>query len=156
MMIHDATLDDLKRIGSALCASDRMELAATRDPDDVEKLAADAYASSMKKVALDGDAPVFAFGAGVLPGDVAVVWGFKTERGWAAVRAVTKFIRRTMIPDLRAIGVRRAVCLVHPDNDRSREWLAHLGFKPRATLQGFGTRREGMLLYQRDEPRERP
>ena len=54
-----------------------------------------------------------------------------------------------MIPNLRHLGVTRAVCYVHQDNHGSRKWLAHLGFRPRATNGELGT---PLLLYQRDEP----
>ena len=45
--VHDATLDDLMLVGSWLCAADRQELAATRDPDDYEGLALDAWQSGV-------------------------------------------------------------------------------------------------------------
>jgi hypothetical protein len=157
--IANATFDDLAYIGSWLCAEDRRELAVTRNPDDYPKLARDAYASKIHKVALDhAGTPVFAFGANRLgTTDAALVWGFKCERGWPAILTVTKYIRRTMIPELRALGVRRALCIVHPANQRSQKWLTHnLGFRPKATLTGIGSRREEMILMQRDEPDARP
>jgi len=146
--IHNARIDDLMMIGSWLCESDRQELSATRDPDDYEGLAWDAWGSQVCKVAVEETQPVFAFGAKPM-GDTALVWGFKTERGWSAIRSVTKYIQKTMIPELRSIGIRRAVCLVHPANARSQRWLTHLGFAPRATLQGLGS--QEMFLFQRDE-----
>ena len=150
--VHDATLDDLMLIGSWLCAADREELAATRDPDDYEGLALDAWRSLYHKVALEDARPVFAFGANPIGDtDMAQVWGYKTEAGWASARTVTKYIQRTMIPELRAIGIQRATCLVHPKNVRSQRWLAFLGFRLEATLQGFGSRKQDMLLFQRDD-----
>ena len=152
--IHDATLEDLMLVGSWLCDEDRIELAATRDPDDYESLALDAWSSPFKMVALAETRPVFAFGArpSYTGSDTALVWGFKTESGWAAARTVTKYINRVMIPELRAFGIRRAMCLVHPGNVRSQRWLAFLSFRPKATLRGFGPRNQDMLLFQRDEP----
>jgi L-amino acid N-acyltransferase YncA len=64
---------------------------------------------------------------------------------------VTKFIKRTMIPQLKKEGVCRAVCLVHPLNQASQNWLRHLGFTPGATSREFGTRHEEVLLFQRDD-----
>ena len=154
--VHDATLDDLMLVASWLCAADREELAVTRDPDDYEGLALDAWKSPYCKVALDEALPVFAFGALPVSRDTAVVWGFKTEPGWAAARAVTKFINRFMVPELRASGIRRAKCLVHPANARSQRWLTHLGYRPEATLQGIGPCRQEMILFQRDEPDASP
>src|SRR5262245_14013820 len=126
--INDATFDDLLYVGSWLCPADRLELAATRDPDDYEGLALDAMQSPIRKVVLDNAIPTFAFGANPVSGDIAAVWGFKTERGCQAIRQVTRHIRQTMIPELRAMGIRRAACLVHADNHASQKWLSRLGF----------------------------
>lgn len=150
--IADATIEDLMYVGAWMCDADRIELAATRDPDDYEGLALDAWKSPIRKVVLDDALPIFAFGANPVGSDLAAVWGFKTPKGWNAIRAVTKHIRKFMIPQLRAMGIRHAACLVHADNRASRKWLSHLDFQPRATLREFGTHNEEMILYQRDEP----
>jgi hypothetical protein len=153
MIINDARYSDLKFIGGWLSKEDKRELSLTRDVADIDGLALDAFASPIKKVAWDGLFPIMAFGVKLyeLEHDTALVWGFKSEEGYRAIRAVTKYIRHTIIPELRAIGVRHAVCLVHPENRSSQKWLAHLGFQLRATYQGIGTRREDLLLYRRDE-----
>lgn len=148
--INAPTIDDLLYVGSWLCDADRQELALTRDPDDYVSLARDAWESRFKFVVLDEAVPTMAFGAKPVKG-IALVWGFKTDRGWPAIRGVTKFIRRTMIPALHDEGVRTAVCLVHPNNWSSQHWLRHLGFHPRATTRDFGTRHEEVLLFQRDD-----
>ena len=149
-MIHvaTATLDDLAYVASWMCDLDRQELAVTRDPDDYEGLALDAFASTLHHVALDaGGRPIFAFGAYPVDSRTAHVWGFKTKDGPRAIHTVTKFLVREMIPKLRRLGVNRAVCYVHSDNTPSRKWLAHLGFVPRATPGELGT---PLILYQRD------
>lgn len=151
MSINDATLEDLAYIGSWLCDEDRQEMALTRDTRDYLKLARDALDSAVCKVVLVNAEPVFAFGAKV-EGQSASVWGFKTEKGWNSILTVTRYIKRTMIPALRDRGVRQAICLVHPDNRRSCKWLAHLGFRSEATLQGFGSHGEDtLLLFRRIE-----
>lgn len=148
--INAPTLDDLAYIGSWLCEADRIELALTRDPDNYVSLALDAFESDFKYVVLDDGVPVMAFGAKPI-GPMAIVWGYKTDRGRLVVPMVTKFIKRTMIPALHKQGVSRAVCLVHPNNWASHGWLRHLGFTPRATTREFGTRHEEVLLFQRDD-----
>lgn len=153
--VNQPTLDDLLYIGSWLCESDRLEMALTRDPYNYVSLAHDAWESRFKYVVLDNALPVMAFGAKPIS-STAIVWGFKTDKGWPAVPTVTKFILRTMIPALHDIGVRQAVCLVHPENWASQSWLRHLGFTPRATSREFGTRRQEVILFQRDEPDARP
>jgi ribosomal protein S18 acetylase RimI-like enzyme len=149
--VNEPTEDDLLYIGSWLCASDRKELALTRDPDDYYLLAHDAWISPYKRVVLDEGMPVLAFGASQIIGDTAAVWGFKTERGRSSLRLVTKYIHRTMIPALRSLGVRHAVCLVHPENTASQRWLQHLGFALKATLPDIGAGHEEVFLFRRDE-----
>jgi hypothetical protein len=147
--VNEPTWDDLLYVGSWLCAADREEMAVTRDIDDYVSLARDAWESPFRKVVLDDALPVMAFGARPGPEpQLAVVWGFKTERGYPALRTATKYIRRVMIPALRASGVRSAMCLVHPHNVASQGWLRHLGFDLKATVPDFGT---GLLLFRRDE-----
>jgi hypothetical protein len=148
--IANATLEDLAYIASWLSPVDRMELACTRDPDDYMQLANDAAQTMIHKVALDhGGTPIFAFGAHPLGVDAATVWGYKTQAGSRAIKAVTRYLRDEMIPNLRNIGVVRATCYVHQDNHGSRLWLSRLGFRPRATPGDIGA---PLVLYQRDEP----
>jgi hypothetical protein len=149
--VNEPTFDDLLFVASWMCKADQIELALTRDPTDYVKLAHDAWESRFKFVVLDEALPVMAFGAKPI-NRTALVWGFKTDKGWPAVLTATKYIKRIMIPALRDAGVRKAVCLVHPNNWSSQSWLRHLGFHPEATTREFGTRHEEVILYQRDEP----
>jgi len=153
--IADATMDDLTYVASWLSDIDRLELSITRDPNDYDTLAKDAYTNSQycKVALLDGLLPVFAFGARRIKRRTVGVWGFKTRDGSRAIRAVTKYLIKHVIPDLRDTGITRAICYVHPDNRGSQRWLAHLGFRPSATPGELGT---PLIRYQRDEPVEPP
>lgn len=152
--IADATMDDLTYVASWLSDIDRTELSITRDAADYDTLARDAYISPYCKVALlDGLTPVFAFGARPIGEGLAQVWGFKTRRGPMAIRAVTRYLIKDLIPLLRLAGISRAVCFVHKENHGSRRWLAHMGFRPLATPGDIGT---PLIRYQRDEPVELP
>jgi len=146
--VATATFDDLTYIGSWLCDADRIELAATRDPDDYVSLAKDAMKGKHHYVALDDAVPVMAFGASKADSESVVVWGFKTARARPVMPLVTRYIVTTMIPALRAAGFNRAVCLVHPGNAASIAWLTRLGFRLKADLLGFGTHAEDMCLYE--------
>jgi hypothetical protein len=146
--IATATFEDLAYVASWMSPVDRMELGVTRDADDYLSLAADSERSLIHKVALDhACVPIFAFGAHPNGVAAAHVWGYKTRQGTRAIKAVTRYLRDKMIPDLRAIGVNRANCYVHQDNHGSRLWLSRLGFKPQATPGDIGA---PLLLYQRD------
>jgi len=148
MRLVEATLMDLIFIAAHLRPSDREELAATRDVNDYEKLAIDSFQSDYKCIGYDAKGfPALAFGAKALHPGVVGLWGFGTPSYRDSARSVTRHIRDDMIPALLKMGVHRGQCLVHPNNRASQKWLTALGFKPEATLSGFGSRREDMLLY---------
>jgi hypothetical protein len=148
-MIEDASLMKLIYVAQELRPLDRLELACTRDPDDYESLAVEAWASPVKHIALASDGePVFAFGA--RPGGcnhLVQPWAFGTERSHEVMGEVTKFVIRFMIPRLARVGARRAQVAVHPENYPAIKWLAHLGFAVEAKLTGIGSHGEDMLLF---------
>jgi hypothetical protein len=150
-MIRPAIFTSLLYVATHLDDADRAELALTRDPDDAIGLADDAWHSRFKYVAFDGGGePLLAFGA-KQQGDIVTVWGFKTARGRAAMRDVTKFIRETMVPTLHAAKIYRAFCIVDPGNRASQAWLRRLGFAPRATTRDIGTRKQQVVIFERDD-----
>ena len=148
--VIDGTLETLTSIARDLCDDDRVELAVTREVEDPEALARDALRGEFCKVVTLAHEPVFAFGAWRCQPATAVVWGFKTPQGRAVIRTVTKYIKRRLIPDLRAIGISHGMCLVHPDNKYSQRWLSHLGYYPLGQTTDIGTR-QPMIIYRYDD-----
>jgi len=150
--ITDAKPNDIALIAALLCDEDVKEMSCTRRVGDVVRLVSDTMESEYCKVVTDAGLPIMAFGAKRFPFDpgFAFVWGFKTDLGWRAGRSVTKHIKRTMIPALRASGVSRAACLVHRENGTSCRWLSHLGFAPKAT-PGVGSPHRDLILYFWDD-----
>jgi L-amino acid N-acyltransferase YncA len=147
-MIVDANLTDLVFIAKLLRNRDKQELAATRSDVDPDQLAIDSYNSHWRKVAYtDDNFPAMAIGARVTHPGVATVWGFATDHYRKVIRELSNYVEKAMIPEIVGSGVHRAQCLVHPENRASQRWLKSLGFIQEATLRGFGSSREDMLLF---------
>jgi hypothetical protein len=147
-MIRDARTADLEFVATHLRKQDIMEMSVTRDLDDVPALVEAAKDSVVCKVAITKTGePVFAFGAKYLAPHEVQLWGFGTDRTTEMSRAVTRYIKQTMIPGLVASKVMIGRALVHPKNRVSQRWLKFLGFVPEATVREMGTRKEDMLLY---------
>lgn len=147
-MIREATLFDLVYVTKNLRDRDRQELAATRDISDLDALAADAFSTPWRRVADDRDGrPCLCVGAKWLHEGVISMWGFGTPDYKDGVKELTKYILNCMVPELLQLGVRRAQCVVHPENRASQRWLKTLGFYPEATLSRFGAGDQDMVLY---------
>lgn len=154
MIVREASLFDLLYIAQNMRARDVQELSATRavDPDSV---AADAFSSPWRRVVDDRDGrPCLCVGARPLHSGVISMWGFGTNSYRDAARLMTNHIRGTMIPELLAVGVHRAQCIVHPENRASQRWLESLGFFQEAILSRFGAGNQDMFLFAwlSDEP----
>ena len=146
--IREPNFHEFIRVASRLREADVRELSITRkDLDRPVKLATAAWTSVYRRLALWEKTPAMAFGASAAPGGCVQVWGFGTVDTVRVIRTVTKFVIRSMIPELLSRGVSSARAIVHPENRSSQAWLQHLGFKPEATLTGLGDRQEEMILY---------
>ena len=147
--IREPNFHELVTVASRLREADMRELRVTRkDLDRPVKLATAAWTASVyRRLALWEKTPAMAFGASQAPGGSVQVWGFGTVDTARVIRTVTKFVIRSMIPELLGRGVPSARAIVHPENRSSQAWLQHLGFKPEATLTGLGDRQEEMILY---------
>lgn len=147
-MIANANFDDLRFLALNLRPEDVLELSVTRDLSRYEDLAWAGAFSTWRKVAIWERKPVFAFGAAEIPHEPRVhVWGFGSLDAVHALKPVTKYIRRFMIPEILRAGTIEAQAVSHPANLTSHRWLQFLGFRPKATITGIGPRQEDMLLF---------
>jgi hypothetical protein len=148
VVIDQARFADLLFIASNLREEDKRELSVTRDVEDSQGLASAAYASFYRRVAIWDRQARFAFGAGWTgnPG-VVQVWGFGTPNAQVVLKPVTKFIKHVMIPELLSLGVLEARAISHPEHEAAHRWLKFLGYSPKATVTGIGSRKEDMVLF---------
>jgi len=137
-------------IAADLRPEDRHELAVTREIYDAEELVRDAFAARhtyLAVVNLD-DVPIFAFGAVPLVGRSFVQgWAFGRPGSYRVLAAVTRHIKKLMIPRLIELGVQAVQVLSHPDHVRAHIWLRQLGFRLQARVPGIGPRKEEMFLF---------
>jgi hypothetical protein len=148
MRIDDANFDDLRFLAINLRPEDRLELSVTRDLQRYEDLAWSAAFSRWRKVAIVERQPVFAFGANEIPHEPRVhVWGFGSVDAVQALKPVTRYIKKLMVPEILRSGVIEAQAVSHPANAVSHRWLIFLGFRLKATITGVGARKEDMLLF---------
>ncbi len=148
-VIREPLFYEIVAVAAHLREADMRELSVTRKfLDQPSKLATAAWVSVYRRIACLGADPVFAFGASETPDRSRVqVWGFGTPRAKLVLKTVTKFVLRSMIPELTGRGFLAAQAIVHPENELSNRWLRHLGFAPEATVTGVGDRHEDMILY---------
>jgi RimJ/RimL family protein N-acetyltransferase len=154
-MIREADLMSLTYLAHNMRPRDKQELSETRDMVDPSDIAIDAYRSQWAAVASGSDfQPCLAVGAKVAHSGTVTVWGFGTNQYRRGIVEMTKHCRDVMIPAIISKGFHRAQCLVHPENVGSQNWLQKLGFYSEATLRGFGSSRQDMLLFAwvLDEP----
>jgi hypothetical protein len=147
-MIDDANFNDLRFLAMNLRPEDTLELSVTRDLKKYEDLAwAGAYAK-WRKVAIYDRRPVFAFGASEIPNEPRVhVWGFGSLDAVHALKPVTRYIRKFMVPEILHSGVIEAQAISHPANQTAHRWLQFLGFRLKAKITGIGPRKEEMFLF---------
>lgn len=93
------------------------------------------------------DEPIAALGAYAMTPKVAGCWAFGTGDWPLAVKAVTKHVRKIMIPGLLETGFHRAECRALASRQDTERWLTGLGWRAEAALSGFGVRRENFTLF---------
>ena len=146
--IDNANFSDLRFLAINLRPEDALELSVTRDVNDYEGLAWAGACSKWRKVAIWDRRPVFGFGATKMEHESRVqVWGFGSINAVHALKPVTRYIKRIMIPEILASGAIEAQAISHPANTISHRWLQFLGFRLKATITGVGPRKQDMFLF---------
>jgi hypothetical protein len=151
IVIHQPSFEEILAVARNLRAADIKELSVTRrDLSNPVKLATSAWAAKYRRAAYIGEKPVFVFGMTLFEGDPTQgqAWGFGTSTAHLAMKAVTKFIIRDMVPDMLGIGLVAVQAIGHPEHDLSARWLRRLGFSSMAaTLPGVGAGTHPMILW---------
>lgn len=149
------TRNGLVHIIARMRAKDREEIFATR-PDDSKKalteycMAIANAPNSYTRLAYWDDKPVAVFGAIEPWPTVAEVWAFGTDDFQKVGFALTRHIRKTMIPYLLHKGLRRAQCRSLATHTEAHEWLRSLGAKQEdeRPLRSWGKNGEDFVLFE--------
>lgn len=128
---------------------DKEEIYATRWTDDPKDLAEDAMViPHTSYIAVADGEPVAAFGAIPAHPSVWNVWMFATDK-WPKVALITtRYIKKTLIPRLKAAGGKRAECKSHANHHVAHKWLDSLGAIKESTLEKYGKDGEDFYLYK--------
>ncbi|HTI86320.1 MAG TPA: hypothetical protein VL966_06930 [Alphaproteobacteria bacterium] len=127
---------------------DRDEIFATRWDDDPEKIADETIACArFGCVAWHGGEPAAVVCAMPLWPGVWTVAMYATTSWPAVAPAVTRWIRRQLMPDIVATGAHRAECRSLATHVMAHRWLERLGARREALLTDYGRNREAYYVY---------
>lgn len=145
--IVPGTLRDLSFITSRLREDDRLEAEALIGPFHYIDLAA-AHLRDVVYVALDDGNPIAAFGANRFIGNhLWVAWSWGSDEIAKAVPAITRCVRKQMIPELIAYGAHRVEARALASHTMARRWLKLMGATERCELPMFGIKGETFVLF---------
>ncbi len=153
------TLDKLSapalgHIVANLRAADRRELQAQRWEDDLGTLPEDiltAYGPYAWIVSLH-DEPIAAVGAVPMWPGVVYAWMFATDKFPQIELFLTRFVKRSMIPNLVSLGTHRCEARSIEGHDVAHRWLRALGAQEECRLHRYGKGGEDFLVFRWDRP----
>lgn len=98
-------------------------------------------------VALSGGCPVAAYGAFLSRPLMWTVWMFATDRWSEVALAVTKDIKRRIMPQWIDAGAVRCECWSMEGHDTAHRWLESLGATREASIEDYGPSRKTYHCY---------
>lgn len=128
---------------------DRREIFATPrfEPTDTGFLEAVLAAGEVAWVAGDEMEPIAVFGCTELWAGVWSMWFFATSEINKVGLSVTKFVKRSIIPELLRAGAHRLECRSMEGHQEAQRWLATLGAEKEGTERRLGTKGEDFHVY---------
>lgn len=144
----EPSYEDMLEICRNLRVRDREEIYATRWEATPEALARDSELTGAFRWAayLDGR-PVAAIGAFPRWPNVWSVWAYGTDDWDKVVLALTRHVKKFMIPALHRSGYVRADCAAMLSHEDARLWLTYLGGKQEKVMDKWGKNGETFVLY---------
>ena len=98
-------------------------------------------------VARHGSTPVAAFGAVEIKPSNWQVWAFATPQWPKVVLAVSKYLRRRIMPIVEGRGGNRAECWSLSTHTDAHRWIEMMGGEREATVSDYGPHRKTYHLY---------
>ena len=142
-------------IASHLRTNDREELFCVRWSDDPGALVTDcmgviARPSSITTIAKYERRPVAVLGGVEIWPGAWDVWAFGTDEFDKVGFALTRYVRRRLIPYLLHKGMRRAHCNSLASHTKSHEWLRDLGARPEdeRPMKNWGKNGEDFIMFE--------
>jgi hypothetical protein len=155
--ISGAQRDTLDYIARHLRDLDYLELAATSPAGDPVTFLADRvlHNAAMAFTASVDGVPVSAWGLVPMWPGVGNAFAFGTDDWGKALLAMTRHVRRFMMPFLLENGYHRIECRSLASRPDVKRWLTIFDAQEEAVLRGSGARGEDFILYRwlKHEPR---
>lgn len=128
---------------------DYEEIFAQRWTDDQKSLIDEImlWSGKMTWVFWRDGVPVALLGAWPVRPGVWSVWAFGTYRWPRVLSAMTKHVKRFIIPALLRAGAHRAEAVALATHRDSRRWLLALGAREEGTRRGWGRNGEDFVSY---------
>jgi hypothetical protein len=148
MKLTEPNLPDILYVAYAMREADRREIYATRFSESPDELAMSAIGwGKFAWVAHFEDRPVAYIGAGQMWPGVWTVWMFATDEFPKIGLPLTKFVKRSMIPAIRAAGAHLAMCWSIVGHDHAHRWLKCLGAEAGPPMPGYGKNGETFIPF---------
>jgi hypothetical protein len=145
---HNPPLDDFIYVAANMRERDREEIFATRYGNDPVQVARDAKAGGeFAWVAYVDGLPAAAIGALPRWPRVWTVWAYGTDQWDTVVLALTRHVKRFMIPAIFNAGAIRADACALEKHEDARRWLEYLGAVAEKPLDNWGKNGERFVLY---------
>jgi hypothetical protein len=152
--ISIGTLESVRHVAAHMRESDRIEIAATTpNMDPVELAKRIMHNADMVFVARNDGVPASCWGLMPMWPGVGYAFCFGTDDWGAALLAMTRHVRRFMVPLLLDTGFHRVETRSLATRQDVGRWLEIFGAEAEAVLRGSGARGEDFILYAwlRDE-----
>jgi hypothetical protein len=149
--IEGATFDTVNHIAKHLRENDRVELEAMAPAPELATVLLPSRVmsnASMAFVARHNDTPVSCWGLVPLWQTVGMAFAFGTDDWGLALLAMTKHVRRFMLPLLLDNGYHRIECRSLATRQDVGRWLEIFDAEAEAVLRGSGARGEDFILYR--------
>jgi len=148
MQLFPLSLESVRHVAHHLRDQDWREIRATRPFHSPDRIAHDVTRFSLigRVAATDDGRPAAAIGAAPIFPGVLAVWMFATDDWPRVAVALTRWVRRQMMPDLLRLG-HRAECRSLASHVVAHRWLESFGFVREAVLKDFGAHLETFHLY---------
>jgi hypothetical protein len=146
--ISIGTFDSVRHVVEHMRASDRIEIAATTPNMDPEELTKRIMLSAdMVFVARHNGVPASCWGLMPMWPGVGYAFCFGTDDWGAVLLAMTRHVRRFMVPLLLDTGFHRVETRSLATRHDVGRWLEIFGAEAEAVLRGSGARGEDFILY---------
>jgi hypothetical protein len=148
VVVEPATFPAAFFVAANLRTEDAREINATREDESPDLLARDVCLRSPYAWVVGAEYPIACIGVSRLWPGVWDAWMFATDDFLRIGLPLTRWVRRTMMPLVKAAGAHRVHCRSIEGHTEAHAWLERLGAVREGALPGWGKERETFFVYR--------